>query len=78
MDYIIWSKPNCPACVQAKKMISSTNASIEERLIGSHWTKEDLLQLVPNARTVPQIFHGENLIGGILDLTKHLQETYAN
>lgn len=75
MDYIIWSKPNCPACVQAKTMLSSTNAVIEERVLGSKWTREDLLSLVPHARSVPQIFHGKDLIGGLPDLKKYLQES---
>ena len=35
--------------------------------------KEDLLEAVPSARTVPQIFLDGNLIGGFTELKKHLQ-----
>mgnify|MGYP003328769383 CR=1 FL=1 len=37
------------------------------------WTKEQLLEAVPTARTVPQIFIDDKLIGGFTELKKHLQ-----
>jgi glutaredoxin len=33
-------------------------------VIGEGWTREQLLEAVPTARTVPQIFIGEELVGG--------------
>jgi len=35
-------------------------------------SKEDLLEAVPTARTVPQIFLGEELIGGFTELKAKL------
>ena len=35
-------------------------------------TKDDLLEGVPNARAVPQIFIEDNHIGGYTELMKHL------
>jgi glutaredoxin 3 len=40
----------------------------EERKIGDGYTREDLLEAVPNARTVPQIFLDDKLIGGFTEL----------
>jgi glutaredoxin 3 len=45
----------------------------EERKIGDGYTKEDLLEAVPTARTVPQIFLDEELIGGFTELKKRLE-----
>jgi glutaredoxin 3 len=45
----------------------------EEKKIGHGFTREDLLEAVPTARTVPQIFLDDQLIGGFTELKKHLQ-----
>lgn len=72
MHAIIWSTPTCSYCKAAKTLLESKNIPFEERLIGSEWTKEQLLQVVPNARTVPQIFLDEQYIGGYTDLVSYL------
>lgn len=58
----------------AKNLLSSKNIEYEERLIGKTWTKQDLLEAVPNARTVPQIFLNEKHIGGYNELKESLHE----
>jgi glutaredoxin 3 len=70
---IIWSKYNCPYCDQAKALLTQRGIKYEERKIGDGYTREELLEAVPNARTVPQIFLDGNLIGGFTELKKHLQ-----
>ena len=74
MNVLIWSKYNCPYCEQAKALLTSRNISYEERKIGDGWTKEDLLESVPNARTVPQIFINGKLVGGFTELKKHFEK----
>jgi glutaredoxin len=73
MTAIVWSKDNCPYCDQAKALLKQKGIEIQERKIGHGYTREDLLEAVPNARTVPQIFLDGNLIGGFTELKKHLQ-----
>jgi glutaredoxin 3 len=73
MTAIIWSKYNCPYCDQAKALLTQKGIIYEERKIGDGYSKEELLEAVPNARTVPQIFLDGNLIGGFTELKKHLQ-----
>lgn len=68
MKAIIWSKENCPYCVQAKALLTQKNIEFEERKIGEGYTKEDLLEAVPTARTVPQIFLDGELVGGFTEL----------
>jgi glutaredoxin 3 len=69
---IIWSKYNCNQCDQAKALLKQKGIQFEERKIGDGWTKEDLLEAVPTARTVPQIFIDEQHIGGFSELKAHL------
>ena len=73
MKAIVWSKNQCPFCLQAKSLLSSKGIEFEDRNINDNWTKEQLLEAVPNARTLPQIFLDDKLIGGFTELRKHLQ-----
>jgi glutaredoxin len=70
---IVWSKENCPYCLQAKALLESKGIEFEERNINKDWTKEQLMDAVPDARTLPQIFLDEAYIGGFIELRKHLQ-----
>ena len=72
MKAIVWSKEQCPYCDQAKALLKQKGIEFEERKIGSGYTREDLLEAVPTARTVPQIFLGEELVGGFQELKKRL------
>jgi glutaredoxin len=70
---VVWSKDSCPFCVQAKGLLKQKGIEFEERNINKDWTKEQLLEAVPNARTLPQIFLDDKLVGGFTELRKHLQ-----
>ena len=76
MKAIVWSKNNCPYCDQAKALLLARGIEFEERKIGNGFSKEDLLEAVPGARTVPQIFLDEELVGGFTELKQRL--TNAN
>lgn len=74
MKAIVWSKDSCPYCVQAKALLTQKGIEFEERKIGDGYTKEDLLEAVPNARTVPQIFLDGEHVGGFTELRAKLLE----
>ena len=75
MKATVWSKDHCPFCDQAKALLKNKGIEFEERNITSGtWTKEQLLEAVPTARTVPQIFLDDKLIGGFTELRAHLQK----
>jgi glutaredoxin 3 len=73
MKAVVWSKDACPFCDQAKNLLKLKGIEYEERNISRDWTREHLLEAVPDARTVPQIFLDEQLIGGFTELRKHLK-----
>jgi glutaredoxin 3 len=72
MKAIVWSKDQCPFCVQAKALLESKGIEYEERNVSQNWTKEQLLEAVPTARTLPQIFLNEEHVGGFNELRKKL------
>ena len=69
---IVWSKYHCPYCDQAKALLNQKGIPFEERKIGDGWTKEELLESIPTARTVPQIILDGKVIGGFTELRAHL------
>jgi len=71
---VVWSKPNCPFCVKAKALLDAKGIKYEVREIGSGFTREDLLAAVPQAKTVPQIFLDNKLIGGYNELQSMFKE----
>jgi len=73
MKATVWSKYHCPYCDQAKALLKSKGIEFEEKKIGDGYTREELLEAVPGARTVPQIFIDDKLIGGFTELRTHLQ-----
>jgi glutaredoxin len=73
MKATVWSKNQCPYCDQAKALLKHKGIEFEERNVSKDWTKEQLLEAVPNARTVPQIFIDDKLIGGFQELREHLK-----
>jgi len=77
MKAIVWSKYHCPFCDQAKALLTQKGIEFEERKIGDGYTREDLLEAVPNARTVPQIFLDGQLIGGFTELKAHFAKESA-
>jgi len=78
--YTIYSKPNCPYCVKAKFFLDSKVLPYVEYVLDvgqvkesnvNYFTVPQLQKLVPGARTVPQIFENDKLIGGFDALQKH-------
>ena len=78
MKAIVWSKDQCPYCVQAKALLESRGIEYEERNINNGWDKEDLLAAVPTARTLPQIFLDQELVGGFTELRQRLTNATWN
>ena len=73
MKAVMWSKPGCPYCVMAEKLLHDKGYEVDERKLGFGWNREQLIEAVPMARTVPQIFLDGEYIGGYDDLVKHFK-----
>ena len=78
MKATVWSKYNCTFCDQAKSLLKQKGYIIEERKIGDGYTKEELLEEIPQARTVPQIIINGNYIGGFEQLKAYIEQTTNN
>jgi glutaredoxin 3 len=69
----VWSQTNCPACTEAKRLLERNGIKIVEKMLGINgYTKKDLIEKVPDARSVPQIFLDNEYIGGLNELKRKL------
>ena len=74
MSVVIWCKNECFYCYMAKATLAREGIEYEERNIESgDWTQADMLESVPDAKTVPQIFIGDEYIGGFTQLQEYLK-----
>jgi arsenate reductase-like glutaredoxin family protein len=65
MTAIVWSKDNCPYCDQAKALLKQKGIEIQERKIGHGYTREDLLEAVPDAEFMYELknkYEGQDAI----------------
>lgn len=79
MDVLIYTKDNCPYCVNAKTWFKENNVTISEINISEDAdAKAELLAEYPDTKTVPQIFlvdQGQKVhIGGYNDLVSRMDE----
>lgn len=75
MTAIVWSKNGCPYCTQAKMLLDNYGIKYEERNLSTgNWTKEQLLEAVPDARTVPQIFMHNEYVGDFVALKSYIED----
>jgi glutaredoxin len=74
-ETIVWSKDNCPYCTRAKNMLKTKGIRFEERNLSSgSWTREQLFESVPNAKTVPQIWLHGKYVGGYTELEQYFED----
>jgi glutaredoxin len=74
MEVVVWSKYHCTNCDQAKSLLQSKGIKFEERKLGDGYTKEELLEQIPNAKSLPQIVIDGELIGGIVNLREYFKK----
>ena len=64
----IYSKSNCSYCVMAMNFFDSKNMQYEVYSADDPKIFSEMMERNPQARTVPQIFIDDQLIGGYTDL----------
>ena len=72
-NVVIYSQNACPHCTTAKKLLEANGISYTEKnLSASVAYKNELFDLAPGVRSVPQIAIGGKIIGGLEALQKYL------
>jgi glutaredoxin len=71
----IYGKPACPYCDKAKALCEIRGFKFSYKSLGTDYTREELMEMFPTARTVPQIKVNGTSIGGYDQLVKYVEET---
>ncbi|MEC8218971.1 MAG: glutaredoxin [Pseudomonadota bacterium] len=74
MKFLIFTKYRCSFCDRAKTLIEQKGYEYESINIEEDNNIELLLKKNKHARTMPQIFINDKLIGGYTDLVKYFEE----
>jgi len=72
---LIYGKPGCTFCEQARALCESRGYAYEYRTLDVDYTKQQLLETFPLAKTVPQIVVNGLKVGGFTDFTKYIEDT---
>ena len=74
----IYGKPACPHCDQAKRLCEQRELNYKYYQLDTDFTREEILEMFPGARTFPQIKVSGTPIGGKDQLTTYIEETGYN
>ena len=78
MKVEIYSKPQCPYCDMARALLDKMGVDYTTRTLGKDLTREELLEIAPQARTMPQIIINNQVIGGYNQLNTYIENTGFN
>ena len=67
MKVEIYSKPQCPFCVQAKALAEREGYELTYKMLDEDFDRETLMETFPGARTFPQIIVDGEKIGGFTE-----------
>jgi glutaredoxin 3 len=74
----IYGKPACQYCDRAKKFCESNQFEFVYKQLDEDFTREQLFEKFPTARTFPQITVRGEKIGGYNELIKYVEDTGYN
>tara|TARA_B100002019_G_scaffold283094_1_gene289089 strand:- start:53 stop:319 length:267 start_codon:yes stop_codon:yes gene_type:complete len=77
-DVVVLSKPQCPYCDMARALLDKMGIDYTTRTLGKDLTREELLEIAPQARTMPQIIINNQVIGGYNQLNTYIENTGFN
>jgi len=74
MNITIYSKSGCPNCVTAKNLLQSLNLEYKEIDIETGDRFANFVANYPDARQMPQIWIGDQRVGGLAGLQAALKK----
>ncbi len=74
MNFIIYSKENCPYCYKVKQVFELTGTEFDIYNLGDDFTREEFYAKFGEGSTFPQVVCDNEKIGGCIDTIKFLRE----
>lgn len=77
MKITIYSKSGCTLCDQAKNLLKSKDMEYEEINLDDPVRRSNFMTAYPNTRQMPQIWVGDQHVGGFAGLKAALEKTWT-
>ena len=71
----IWGTATCPFCERAKDLCKQYDLQFEYVMIDNQEKLDEMQELVPGAKTVPQIWWNRRHIGGYTEFAAEIENT---
>lgn len=68
MHFEVYGKDDCSYCKRAVSLLTAKNLSFDYKKLGEHFTREELLQEFPSAKTFPQVRETNGKIGPAMNI----------
>jgi len=73
----VYGKPNCPQCEEVKTMLEMSNTAYHYYTLDVDFTRDELFEQFPTARTFPQVKSEGEVIGGINEFKEYYEQTHS-
>jgi len=74
MNFIVYSKENCPHCLKIKTVLELTGNNFVIYDLNDHFTKEEFYAEFGENSTFPQVLCDGEKLGGSVETIKYLRE----
>jgi len=74
MNFIVYSKDNCPYCYKIKQVLEMTGRNYEIHTLGEDFTRQEFYAKFGQGSTFPQVICDDKNLGGCVDTIKFLRE----
>jgi len=74
MNFIVYSKNNCPYCYKVKQVLELTGKQFVEYKLGREFTGEEFYDKFGEGATFPQVLCDDRKLGGCVDTIQFLRE----
>ena len=77
-EVVVLTKYDCHYCDMAKALLTRMNIPFTTRKLHDDLTREQIQEMAPGARTMPQIIINGSVIGGYDQLNTYIENTGFN
>lgn len=74
MNFIVYSKDNCPYCYKVKQVLELTGSDYQIQTLDEDFTRRDFYDKFGQGSTFPQVVCDDKNLGGCVDTIKFLRE----
>jgi len=74
MNFVVYTKNDCPNCYKVKQVLELTGSDFVMYNLDEHFTREEFYLEFGEGSTFPQVICDDKKLGGCVDTVKFLKE----